>query len=172
MTVAAFDGEGLTPFGRDLVAELESLRIVLDLAHVNAAGVDDASELATKPFVVSHTACRALHDHARNLRDDQIRRIAERGGVVGVAAGRMFLGGCAGLPRFVDHLEHVIRVGGAEAAAIGSDWDGFIVPAAEMQDVTCLPRVSAELLRRGHPPGTVRRVMGENALRVLTDVCG
>jgi len=66
MTVAAFEGQGLTPFGRELVAECERLRIVVDLAHTNAAGVDDALAIVKRPFVVSHSACRAVQDHPRN----------------------------------------------------------------------------------------------------------
>jgi membrane dipeptidase len=171
MTVAEFDTQGLTPFGRELVAELERLGIVVDLAHLNEPGVDDALEIMTRPFVVSHSACRALLGHRRNLSDDQIRRIAERGGVIGVATGRMCVGG-GGLERFLDHLEHVIRVGGAEAAALGSEYDGAIIPEAGMGDVTAFPRVTAGLLARGHAPQVVRKVMGENAIRVLTEVCG
>jgi membrane dipeptidase len=171
MTVAAFQGKGLTPFGRDLVAESERLGVVVDLAHVNRAGVSEVLSIASRPPVVSHTACRALHDHARNLDDDQIRSIAEHGGVIGVAASRFFLGP-GGLERFLDHIEHVIGVGGVDSAAIGSDWDGFIVPVSGMEDVTCLPRITAGLLARGHPEDTVRKVMGENALRVLIDVTG
>jgi membrane dipeptidase len=171
MTVAAFEGRGLTPFGRDLVAECERLRIVVDLAHTNAAGVDDALALVKRPFVVSHSACRAVQDHPRNLTDDQIRRLAERGGVIGVAVERSFVGD-GGLERFLDHLEHLMRVGGVGCAALGSDYDGAIVPVPGMEDVTAFPRVTAGLLARGHPQEAVKQVMGENALRVLTEVCG
>jgi membrane dipeptidase len=171
MTVAAFEGRGLTPFGRDLVAECERLRIVVDLAHTNAAGVDDALAVVERPFVVSHSACRAVHDHPRNLGDDQIRRMAERGGVIGVAVERSFVGP-GGLPRFLDHLEHLMKVGGVECAALGSDYDGAIVPVPGMGDVTAFPHVTAGLLARGHSPEAVKKVMGENALRVLTEVCG
>ncbi len=171
MTVRAFADRGLTPFGRDLLAELERLCIVADLAHLNGPGVDDALRVMKSPFVVSHTACRALHDHPRNLTDDQIRRIADAGAVIGIAVGRGFVG-AGGLERYVDHIEHVIRVGGAEAAALGSDFDGLVVPVSALPDVSAFPRVTQLLLARGHAPEVVRRVLGENALRVLTDVCG
>jgi len=171
MTVPEFDGRGLTPFGRELVAEMQRLGMVVDLAHVNAAGVDEALELLREPFVVSHTACAALHDVPRNLTDDQIRRMADRGGVIGIAVGRDFLGR-PGVEGFLDHVEHVIRVGGAEAVALGSDWDGAIVPAEGLGDVTTLPAVTAGLLARGHSETVVRKALGENALRVVTEVCG
>lgn len=171
MTAPEFDGRGLTPFGRELVAEMERLGVVVDLAHLNAAGVNDVLAAMRRPCVVSHTACRALHDVSRNLSDDQIRRVAERGGVVGVAFGRDFLGR-GGLPRLLDHLEHVMRVGGVEAAGLGSDLDGAIIPAPGLGDVTVYPHVTRGLLDRGHAPESVRKVLGENALRVLADVLG
>jgi len=171
MTVAAFDGLGLTAFGHELLAELEALRIVVDLAHLNAAGVDDVLARLRAPCVASHTGCRALHDHPRNLTDGQIRRIADGGGVVGIAVGTSFLGN-GSLETFLDHVEHVLKVGGAEVPALGSDWDGFVVPVRGMEDVRCLPRLTAGLLARGHSPEIVRGFLGENALRVLTEVCG
>jgi membrane dipeptidase len=171
MTVEAFEGRGLTPFGFDLVAELERLGIVVDLAHLNASGVDDVLSVTKRPLVVSHTACRSIHDHARNLSDDQIRRIADRGGVVAIAVARPFLGR-PGVDGFLDHVEHAMKVGGADAVAIGSDYDGAIVPARGMGDVRCYPRVTHGLLERGHSREDVRKVLGENALRVITEVCG
>ena len=171
MTLSAYGERGLTPFGRDLLAELEQLRIVADLAHLNGPGVDDALEIMKRPFVVSHTACHALQARARNLTDDQIRRIADAGGVIGIAVGCSFVGR-GGLARYVDHIEHVIRVGGAEAAALGSDFDGLVVPVADLPDVSGLPRVTQLLLARGHAPEVIRGVLGGNALRVLTEVCG
>jgi len=171
MTEPTFEGRGLTPFGFDLIAELESLGILPDLAHLNARGVDDALAACTRPFVVSHTACRAVHEHPRNLADAQLRRIAEAGGVVGIAVGRSFLGP-GGLDAFVEHAEHAVRVAGVEAVAIGSDWDGGIVPVAGLEDVRSLPFVTAALLDRGWPPEQVRALLGANARRVLSEVLG
>ncbi len=171
MTVGAFDGRGLTAFGFELLGELERLGVVVDLAHLNAAGVADALSVLRRPFVVSHTACHALHRHRRNLRDAQIRRVAEAGGVVAIAVSRHFLGR-PGIDGFLDHIEHALSVGGADAVAIGSDFDGGIVPVRGMQDVRAYPRVTHGLLARGHTPETVRKVLGENALRMITEVCG
>jgi membrane dipeptidase len=171
MTVSAFDGQGLTDFGRELIAEMERLRMVVDVAHVNAAGVDEALERMTRPFVVSHSACRAVHPDARNMTDEQIRRIADRGGVIGLAVGRSFVGR-PGVAGFLDHVEHAVRVGGAGCVAIGSDWDGAIVPVVGLEDVTTLPKLTAGLLARGHAPDTIKKFLGDNALRVITEVCG
>ncbi len=171
MTEPSTADRGLTHFGRELVAELEALRMVVDLAHVNAPGVDDALRAMTRPFVVSHSACRAVHDHPRNLSDDQLRQIADRGGVVGLAVGRDFLGP-GGIDALLAHADHARRVAGEGAIAIGSDWDGAIVPAPGLEDVTALPFVTQALLERGWAADAVRKLLGENALRVITEVCG
>ncbi len=170
MTVAAFDGMGLTDFGRDLVDEMQLLGMVVDLAHVTYAGVDEAIGRLSQPFVVSHSACRALTDSPRNLPDPLIGRIADAGGVIGMCLGRNFAG--SDLADFVAHVEHALNVGGSDAVAIGSDWDGAIVPVSGLEDVRMLPSLTAALLERGHSEAVVRKVLGENALRVLTDVCG
>lgn len=171
MTVPTFDGKGLTDYGRELVAEVERLGIVTDLAHLNAAGVDDALDAMKRPFVVSHTGCAAVHDHPRNLTDDQLRRIGDAGGVVGIAVGRSFVGE-ASVERYLDHVEHAARTAGIQAVAIGSDWDGFIVPVAGLEDVRGLPHLTAGLLDRGWAENDLRGFLGRNALRVLVDVTG
>jgi len=170
MTVSAFDDAGLTPFGIELISEMERLGVVVDLAHLNPRGTDDALRVMRRPFVVSHTACRALVDHPRNLDDAQIRSVADRGGVVGIAFGNSFVR--KNLSGFLDHVEHVIQVGGPDAVALGSDFDGMILPVKGMEDVTVYPRITEALLARGQPPETIRKALGENALRVITEVCG
>jgi len=162
---------GLTPFGFELVSEMESLGMVVDLAHVNARGVDDALGALHGPFVVSHSACRSVHEHPRNLHDEQIRRIADRGGVVGLAVGREFLWP-GGLDALLAHAERLRQIGGEECTAIGSDWDGAIVPAPGLEDVRALPFVTQALRERGWSAEAVRKLLGENALRVITEVCG
>jgi len=172
MTVSAYDGEGLTDFGRELVRELERLGVVVDLAHLNAAGLEDAFELMRRPFVVSHSACRALQDHPRNLDDAQLARIADRGGVIGIAFGRSFIGGPGDIEALLDHVEHALDKAGSEAVALGSDYDGFIVPVSGLGDVRSYPLITQGLLHRGVHPDVIRKLMGENALRVVTEVCG
>ena len=171
MTEPSHAERGLTAFGFELVAEMESLGMVVDLAHVNARGVDDALGAIRRPFVVSHSACRSVHDHPRNLDDDQIRRIADRGGVLGLAVGREFLGP-GGLAALFAHAERAREAGGEDCVAIGSDWDGAIVPAPGLEDVRALPFVTQGLRERGWSPEAVRKLLGENALRVITEVCG
>ena len=124
-----------------------------------------------RPCVVSHTACKALHDHPRNLTDRQLEQVGRQGGVVGIAAGRDFLGP-GGIDAFLDHVEHALSVAGPHAVALGSDYDGFIVPAEGMGDVRCYPLVTQGLLDRGQDPEVISSLLGANAVRVLTEVCG
>ncbi len=171
MTAPDFAEHGLTPFGFDLVAQLESLPMVADLAHLNARGVDDFLAVATRPGLVSHSACHAVHPRPRNLQDGQLRAIAEQGGVVGLAVGRSFLGP-GGLDAFVAHADHLHNVAGDAVLALGSDWDGAIVPVKGLEDVRGLPRLTDRLLQAGWPPDRVRGLLGENALRVISEVLG
>jgi membrane dipeptidase len=173
MTVPEFDGRGLTDFGRELIGEMERLKVLVDLAHVNDAGFADALAVMQRPFMVSHAGCRAVCPHRRNLTDEQIRAVAERGGVIGMVFESSFVADHdANLDRVLDHFDHAINVGGEDVVGIGSDYDGFILPPTGLEDVTTLPRLTAGLLARGQRPQTVRKVLGENALRVITDVCG
>jgi membrane dipeptidase len=174
MTVPQFDGRGLTDFGRALIAEMERLGMLVDLAHLNDAGVADALETMRRPFMISHTGCRAVYPHRRNITDAQIRAVADRGGVTGMIFARNFVAGglWAGMERVLDHFDHALKVGGEDVVAVGSDYDGFIVPARGLEDVTAMPRLTAGLLARGHRPATIRKVLGENALRVFSEACG
>ncbi len=155
--------QGLSELGRKLVEEMNRLRVLVDLAHASRTTFFEALALTTLPPIVSHTGVRAVHDTRRNLDDDQIRAVAERGGVVGVMLAPPALREVS-LEEAVRHLEHVIRVGGEDAAAIGSDFDGYVDPPI---DASGLPALTALLLQRGFSEERIRKVLGENVLRVL-----
>jgi len=154
---------GLTELGRKLIGEMNRNGILVDLAHASTKTFFEAVELTTLPPIVSHTGVRSVHDSWRNLRDDQIREVSERGGVIGVMLAPPALREQS-LEEAVRHLEHVIEVGGEDAAAIGSDFDGYVDPAI---DVAGLPALTELMLRRGFSEERVRKILGENALRVL-----
>jgi membrane dipeptidase len=206
---------GLTDFGRAVVREMNRLGMMVDVSHVSDATIDDVLETSRAPVFASHSSCRALSDMPRNLTDDQIRRIAAKGGVVMINFGSWFLDQAVGdqsradlerikpeymrlkqqyagdpkkrdeavtallrtLPRhrtswtkIVDHIEHVIQVAGPDAVGIGSDFDGIEDPPEGMDDVSMLPKITAELLRRGQSKETARKVLGENFLRFFARV--
>jgi len=164
---------GLTAAGRDYVAALDARRIVVDLAHVNRAGFWDALAVHDRstPAIVSHTGVRGVHDVWRNIDDDQIRAIAATGGVVGIMFHSGFLGeGSA--EAVVRHLGHVVNVGGEDCVALGSDWDGFIVPPRNLRTVADLPVLLATMQTRGFSDARMAKITGANYLRVVESVRG
>ncbi len=164
---------GLTEFGVQIVQECNRLGIMLDLSHLSPAGVADVLALSRHPVIASHSNACALWDHPRNLTDEQLRAIAAGGGVVGVTFVDAFLAapGEARLDHVIAHIEYMLALIGPDHVAIGSDFDGC-TPPPELSDVTRYPLITARLLARGHDPATVRKILGENFLRVFQTVCG
>jgi membrane dipeptidase len=169
---------GLTAEGRTLLEALNEQRILVDLAHASRPTFFDALHALgachpALPPVVTHTGVTGVHPSWRNLDDEQIRAIAERGGVIGIMYHRGFLGrppwkvGCEAIVR---HLEHAIAIGGEEVAALGSDWDGMIVTPRDMPTCLELPVLVDRMLARNWPEDRIRRVLGTNALRVIASV--
>jgi microsomal dipeptidase-like Zn-dependent dipeptidase len=154
---------GLTPLGREVVARMQVLGIALDLAHVSPAAVTDVLALATKPVVVSHTGVAATCPGPRNLTDEQIRGVAETGGVIGIAYFEAAVCG-TGVADIVRAMRHVRGLVGAEHLALGSDFDGAVTTAF---DTTRLAAIVDGLLADGWSEAEIRGAMGENALRVL-----
>lgn len=162
---------GLTAAGKAFVEQLDASRMFVDLAHIDRKGFWDAVDVhdPTLPLIVTHTGVTGVKDHWRNVDDDQIRAIADSGGVVGIMFQSSFLRTSgkkddAGL--VVDHLEHVIDVGGEAAAALGSDYDGAIVPPPELRDgFLGFYRIVQRMLDRGWDEARIRRVLGENFLQ-------
>ena len=119
--------EGLTTFGRDLVRECEALGIMIDLAHINPAGFSEICSLTSRPLIVSHTNARRYYDIERNMSDDQIKMIGERGGVIGINAILVSAKKTeATLDRYIDHIEHVVDLIGIDAVGIGFDFCEFL----------------------------------------------
>ncbi|HET6284591.1 MAG TPA: membrane dipeptidase, partial [Polyangia bacterium] len=160
---------GLTAKGKDFVRRLDGRKIFVDLAHVSKKGFWDAVEVhdKTKPLIDSHTGVEGVTPHWRNLDDAQVRAIADTGGVVAVIYQSTFLGGgvlgCKA-ERVVNHLEHIIKVAGEDAPALGSDWDGMIVPPRDMPTCLELPRLVQIMLDRGWKAGRISKILGANFL--------
>lgn len=162
--------QGLTPFGGDLIARMNALGVMVDVSHTSPRATLEAAEASRAPVIASHSSCRALCEHPRNLTDAGIRAIAQTGGVIQVCAYGPFLregapeaGSC--IADLVDHLEHVIRLVGPEHAGIGTDFDGG-GGLEDLPEVSALPRLTGELLRRGWPEARIAQVWGGNFIRV------
>ncbi|MBL8608958.1 MAG: membrane dipeptidase [Myxococcales bacterium] len=162
------DQEGLTAWGFALVERCEARGVIVDLAHINKRGFLDACRVAKKPPIVSHTGVLGAFEHWRNIDDEQLRAVSDKGGVVGVIFCPRFVGG-DGLEPVVKHLLHVIGQVGEDHAALGSDWDGFIVPTAPLADPTGIPLLVDALLGAGLSERTIAKVVRLNTLRVLAE---
>jgi membrane dipeptidase len=160
------DADGLTAWGRALVERCEERGVLVDLAHINRRGFLDACAQARKPPIVSHTGVDGAFSHWRNIDDDQLRAVARVGGCVGVMFCPHYIGG-DGLGPVVKHLRHVVDVAGEDTPALGSDWDGFIVPTQPLSDPLGLSLLVDALLAEGLSEAVVGKIMRGNVMRVL-----
>jgi membrane dipeptidase len=167
-------GGGLTEAGRRLVAECNRLGILIDLAHLNACGFWDVTELSAAPLVASHSNAHALSPNSRNLTDPQIDEIGRSGGIVGITFHAGMLTEAGGvdpstpLARVIDHVDYVANRIGIDHVGFGSDFDGATVPN-ELGDATGLPRVVEALRDRGHSEEDIAKLAHANWLRVLNE---
>jgi len=157
------DKGGLTDFGRTVVRRMESLGMVIDLAHASPLLVDDVLAAATRPVIVSHTGVRGTCDNPRNLDDARLAGVAATGGLVGIGVWETAV--CGATPRdWARAVRHAVGVAGVEHVALGSDWDGAVTAIVDASGTVHL--VDA-LLAEGFTEDETRLVMGDNALRVL-----
>lgn len=164
-------GGGLTRFGVSVVREMNRLGMLVDVSHLSEKGFWDVLRESDRPVIASHSNCRALHDHPRNLWDQQIEALAAGGGVVGLCFYPLFLGrGRASLEMLLDHAVHLADVAGVDCIGLGSDFDGIESVVPGINDVTCLPMLTEGLLKRGFSPGETKKILGGNFLRVIKQV--
>jgi len=166
-------GGGLTDRGREYVARLNELRVFVDLAHISPIGFSDALEVhdSAQPLLVSHTGVSGVQPSWRNVDDAQLRAVADTGGVVGIIFHGGYLGGgywSGGRAQLIaQHIAHVVDTVGEDHAALGSDWDGAIIPPSDMRTCLELPRLVQHLLDRGYGHARIQKILGGNFLRAL-----
>lgn len=188
---------GLTDFGKDVVREMQRLNMLVDVSHLSDPAFWHVLEVAERPVFASHSSCRAVQEHSRNMHDPLIEALAKNGGVMNINFAGQFIGfdrpapvvkppwstpslrdpfDRIGLPseepgppfsRLIDHFSHAIRVAGTDHVGIGSDFDGVTQLPQGMEDVSKLPDLTKGLLEAGHSEQTVRKVLGENDLRLF-----
>ncbi len=162
---------GLTPLGRLVLARMQEGGMMVDVSHLSEKSFWDVLATTHGPIVASHSNAAGLTAHRRNLTDEQLHAIAQRGGVVGVNFVPAFLGG-ASLAQILDHATYMVTVMGPDHVALGSDFDGFTGRVNGLEDVSQLANLTAGLVARGQSTQTVKKILGENALRVFRDVWG
>jgi len=177
---------GLTDLGLTFLEEAQKMGILVDVSHLNDPGFWDVIEFSRAPVVATHSNCRALNNHPRNLTDDQIRAVADSGGVIGVNACSLFVEP-NDLEHLVGHIDHIVNVGGVEHAGIGPDFNNYLVrcmqgggnaqllfegamPVKGLAGDEDVPRIAEELAKLGYRPGEIDLIMGENFLRVFKDI--
>lgn len=158
-------GAGLSDFGKKVISRMNELGIFIDLAHSSPAIVDDILSLSTKPVMVSHTGVRAVLDSQRNLSDEQIKKIASNGGIIGIAFFDMAVGEPE-LPNIIASIKHVRDLVGVEYVALGSDYDGSV---AVPFDITGLPLIVEGLMNAGFSEDEIQAVMGGNVKRFFLE---
>jgi membrane dipeptidase len=164
------DAAGLTDFGREAVAGLNRLGIVVDLAHANDAAFYEAVALSKSPVEFSHGAVFGLSPHWRALTDDQLKALAANGGVIGIATYPDFMDQNPEkrtLQRFVDHIEYVCEKVGDDYVGFGADYDGMGPVTPIVPSYAETPRVTQLMLDRGFSEQTILKFWGGNFLRVM-----
>ncbi len=157
---------GLTEAGRAIIAECERLGIAVDVSHLSERSFWSLMQVARKPVFASHSNFRAICDHPRNLTDAQAKVIAEKGGVVCLTFVPSFVGG--DLTKFLNHYEHGVKLIGAKALGLGSDFDGCKDPV--VPDASQFPQLANALRERGVSATDIRRLFHANLLRYFRSV--
>lgn len=152
--------EGLKPYGVTAIREMQRLGIAADVSHLNEAGVFDILNKTDKPPMASHSNCRALVDHPRNLTDEQLRAIFQAGGYVAVNFWPTIVGEPANIDTLIDHIVHMYEVGGEGKVGFGSDFDGIERKPEGLENAGDFPNLIAGLRRRGFNDKDVEDIAG------------
>lgn len=169
--------KGLTEKGFAFLEEMERLGMIIDVSHLGDKGIYDVIEHSTKPFVASHSNARAVCGHARNLTDEMIRGLAEKGGVMGMNYCPAFLRdreywgteNKVSLDDIVRHIRHIINVGGIDCIGLGSDFDGTNI-SFEINSAADMPLLEQKLREEKFTEDEIDKIFYKNVLRVYKEV--
>jgi microsomal dipeptidase-like Zn-dependent dipeptidase/gamma-glutamyl-gamma-aminobutyrate hydrolase PuuD len=162
---------GLSEFGKQVVREMNRLGIIVDISHTSEKTSFDVLEISRYPVIASHSSVKALCNHTRNISDELMTAIAEKGGVIQVCLYEGFIreNGRATVADAVDHIDYIVDKAGIDHAGIGSDFDGG-GELTGLKDAGEMPQITIELLRRGYSQKEIAKIWGGNFMRVMTAV--
>lgn len=171
---ATIMAKGLTDFGKDAILRMNELGMGVDVSHLSDGGFWDVARLTKKPFFATHSNCRSLNPHPRSMTDEMIRVLADKGGVMGVNFCPAFLVQDVENTRttcemLTAQLRHMIRVGGEDIAAIGTDFDGMN-GALEIASADQMPKLFTALEQAGFTAREIEKIVYANAERVIGEV--
>ena len=176
---------GLSAFGKEVVLEMNRLGMIVDISHVSDKTFFDALDTSKAPIFASHSSCRAISPAPRNMTDEMIAALAKKGGVVQINFSCDFLNpdvlkaeAAAGtgtklratLSDVVQHIDHVVAIGGIGAVGVGSDFDGISCAPVGLDSVDKWPNLTRALLEEGYTAAKIRKMYGENTLRLMPEV--
>ena len=166
--------KGLTEFGIQVVEEMNRLGMLIDVSHLSDGGFYDVAKYTKKPFLASHSNSRECTLHPRNLSDDMIKQLAEKGGIMGLNFESFFLNegeptALSTVEDMVRHLKHIYNIGGIDLMAIGTDFDGTM-HSSEIAHIGEMDKLSAALKKNGFSEEAIDKIYYKNALRIIKEV--
>ena len=164
--------KGLKPFGIEVIEKMNQLGMIIDVSHLSDGGFWDVLKHSKKPVVASHSNARSLCNHPRNLSDEMIKALADRGGIAGVNLYPYFINknGKATVEDIADHVWHMYQTGGEDFVAIGTDFDGFDEGELEIVDIGEMGKLYDAVKRRGLSERQMEKFWIGNAMRVINEV--
>ena len=166
-------GYGLSKFGKKVIWEMNKLGMLIDVSHLAEQGFWDVLNTTNMPIIASHSCCKKIFDHPRNLSDQQLKALAENQGVIGINFYPYFLSDKphdASIDDVIKHIIHASNIMGTEHVGLGSDFDGIDKVPKGLEDVTKIRDLSTKLKEVGFSKVEIANIMGNNYLRVLKKV--
>ncbi len=163
---------GLTTLGIQLLEEMNRIGMIIDVSHINEQGFWDIVNQSKSPIIATHSNSKAVCDMHRNLTDEQIRALADNGGVMGMNFYPGFIDkdpSKANLDKLLDHMDHIVKLVGPDHLGLGSDFDGG-GGFSGLEDVTKIPNITRGLVSRGYSDDDIEKILGGNFLRVFKEV--
>lgn len=166
--IPEFQHKGLKSFGIDALEKMDELGIIADVSHLSDGGFEDVYHYGKRPFIASHSNARSVCPHKRNLTDDMIRKLADKGGLAGINFGGNFLdsSGKSTIEAMIRNIRHFMNIGGREVVGIGTDFDG-VEDALEIPGCQCMHMLPEALEKAGFTIGEIEDVCYRNAEKFL-----